>query len=54
MTVFFPENAVLVAVNSAFPRLVRGRFGNLGEEALMVAQYLVVGLRGAVKFVRAY
>ncbi len=42
MTVFWPENAFLVAVNSAFPRLRRGRFGNLGEEALMVAQFEVV------------
>jgi hypothetical protein len=41
MTVFWPENAALVAVNSAFPRLVRGRFGNLGEEALMVMVWLV-------------
>ena len=40
MTVFWPENAALEAVNSAFPRLVRGRFGNLGEEALMVAWFL--------------
>lgn len=42
MTVFWPEKAALVAVNSAFPRLVRGRFGNLSEDALMVAQFIML------------
>ena len=43
ITVFWPENAALVAVNSALPRLVRGKFGILGEEALMVAYQALLG-----------
>ena len=35
MTVFSPEKAVLVAVNSAFPRLVRGRSGRLDEPVII-------------------
>ena len=35
MTVFSPEKAVLVAVKSAFPRLVRGRSGRLGEPVII-------------------
>ena len=35
MTVFSPEKAVLVAVNSAFPRSVRGRSGRLGEPVMI-------------------
>ena len=36
MTVFSPENAALVAVNSAFPRLVIGRSGKFGEAVMFV------------------
>ena len=40
MTVFSPEKAVFVAVNSAFPRLTRGRSGRLGD-AVMVLVVIV-------------
>ena len=36
MTAFCPENATFVAVSSALPRLIRGRFGRLGVDAVMV------------------
>ena len=36
MTAFCPENAALMAVNSALPRLIRGRSGRLGVDAVMV------------------
>ena len=35
MIAFCPANAVLVAVMSAFPRLISGRSGRLGVEAVM-------------------
>ena len=35
MIALCPANAVLVAVMSAFPRLISGRSGRLGVEAVM-------------------
>ena len=45
MTVFSPEKAVLVAVNSAFPRLVRGRSGRLGEPVMINSLWWIVAKR---------
>jgi len=39
MIAFRPANAALVAVMSAFPRLISGRSGRLGVEAVMGIGY---------------
>lgn len=39
MIAFCPANAALVAVMSAFPRLISGRSGRLGVEAVMGIGY---------------
>jgi hypothetical protein len=37
MIAFCPANAEIVVVMSAFPRLISGKLGRLGVEAVMVA-----------------
>ena len=48
MTVFSPENAAVVAVNSALPRFVRGRLGRSNDPVIVSIRYgyevLLVGL----------
>ena len=54
MTVFSPEKAAFVAVNSAFPRLVRGRLGRSGEDDAIILTMMLFTARCVAMDERRY